>query len=59
MSFTDKSLLSPLSAFIGFENYLRLFQDINFFGVLKNTAVFVLAATLLPFALGFIWAVKG
>jgi multiple sugar transport system permease protein len=57
MSFTNNSLLSSVSAFIGFENYLRFFQDINFFGVLKNTAAFVLAATLLPFTLGFIWAV--
>jgi multiple sugar transport system permease protein len=57
MSFTNKSLLSPVSAFVGVENYLRLFRDINFFGVLKNTAVFVIAATLLPFALGFIWAI--
>jgi multiple sugar transport system permease protein len=57
MSFTDKSLLSQSSAFIGLGNYRQLFQDINFLGVLKNTAVFVIAATLLPFVLGFIWAV--
>jgi multiple sugar transport system permease protein len=57
MSFTNKSLLLPASVFIGFENYLQLFQDINFPGVLKNTAVFVIAATLLPFTLGFIWAI--
>jgi multiple sugar transport system permease protein len=57
MGFTNNSLLSPVSAFIGVENYLQLFRDINFLGVLKNTAVFVIAATLLPFTLGFIWAV--
>jgi multiple sugar transport system permease protein len=57
MSFTNKSLLLPASVFIGFENYLQLFRDINFPGVLKNTAVFVIAATLLPFTLGFIWAI--
>ncbi|QQO09619.1 carbohydrate ABC transporter permease [Breznakiella homolactica] len=57
MSFTNKSLLSPSVAFVGLQNYIQLFTDTNFFGVLKNTLVFVLAATLLPFALGFVWAI--
>ena len=57
MSFTNKSLLSPAAAFTGLQNYAQLFGDPNFFGVLKNTVVFVISATLLPFCLGFIWAV--
>jgi multiple sugar transport system permease protein len=57
MSFTNKSLLSPAAAFTGLKNYAQLFGDANFPGVLKNTLVFVISATLLPFCLGFIWAV--
>jgi multiple sugar transport system permease protein len=57
MSFTDNSLLSQVTKFIGFENFKRLFTDAGFLLILKNTVVFVLGATLLPFALGFIWAI--
>ena len=57
MSFTNRSLLSPITRFIGLENYLLLFSDPNFLGVVKNTGFFVLCATLLPFTLGFIWAI--
>jgi multiple sugar transport system permease protein len=57
MSFTDRSLLSPTAAFTGLENYALLFGDSGFFGIFKNTVVFVIYATLLPFTLGFIWAI--
>ncbi|MDR1863266.1 MAG: sugar ABC transporter permease [Treponema sp.] len=57
MGFTNNSLLSQETAFIGFGNYRQLITDPNFFGVLKNTVGFVTAATLLPFVTGFIWAV--
>jgi multiple sugar transport system permease protein len=57
MSFTDNSLIYPVSKFIGFENFKRLFTDPGFLQILKNTVIFVLGATLLPFALGFIWAI--
>jgi multiple sugar transport system permease protein len=57
MSFTDRTLLSPAVAFTGLENYARLFKANDFFVILKNTVVFVICATLLPFILGFIWAV--
>jgi multiple sugar transport system permease protein len=56
-SFTNRSLISPVTRFIGLGNYKQLFLDPNFFGVLKNTVVFVIAGTLLPFVVGFIWAI--
>jgi multiple sugar transport system permease protein len=56
MSFTDRSLLKPTSNFVGFDNYARVFSDPNFPTVLKNTFVFVTAGTLIPFLLGFVWA---
>lgn len=57
MSFTDKSMLSPDSSYIGLENYFSVFRDPYFLKTIATTAVFVLAATALPFILGFIWAI--
>ncbi|WP_199868486.1 carbohydrate ABC transporter permease [Virgibacillus senegalensis] len=57
MSFTDRSLMRPESTFIAFENYLNMFKDPNFLNVLKNTLVFVIGGTLLPFTVGLIWAI--
>lgn len=57
MSFTDRSMLSPNYEFIGTANYLKVFKDPYFMKTVRTTLVFVLFSTLLPFTLGFIWAV--
>ncbi|GAA2651206.1 sugar ABC transporter permease [Streptomyces vastus] len=61
MSLTDTSsadLRTPLNvSFIGFDNYVRLFQDEQFFTALRNTAVFVLVALPLTLAAGLAAAV--
>lgn len=57
MSFTDKSLVAPEANIVGFDNYLTVFTNPKFFQVLKNTGVFVLFSTLLPFLGGMIWAI--
>ncbi|MFI7293610.1 carbohydrate ABC transporter permease [Streptomyces sp. NPDC050121] len=61
MSLTDTSsadLRTPLNvSFIGFDNYVRLFQDDQFFTALRNTAVFVLVALPLTLAAGLAAAV--
>ncbi|MEV0635941.1 sugar ABC transporter permease [Streptomyces sp. NPDC050619] len=61
MSLTDTSsadLRTPLNvSFIGLDNYVRLFQDEQFFTALRNTAVFVLVALPLTLAAGLAAAV--
>lgn len=57
MSFTDRSLLKPLYHFVAFTNYQKVFTDPYFGKTLLTTALFVTGATLLPFFLGFIWAI--
>jgi multiple sugar transport system permease protein len=61
MSLTDTSssdLRTPLNvSFIGLDNYMRLFQDEQFFTALRNTAVFVLVALPLTLAAGLAAAV--
>lgn len=61
MSLTDTSssdLRTPLNvSFIGLDNYVRLFQDEQFFTALRNTAVFVLVALPLTLAAGLAVAV--
>lgn len=57
MSFTNRSLLSPVYENVGFQNYIKLFKDPYFFKTLLTTLLFVLGATVLPFTLGLIWAV--
>ena len=57
MSFTNRSLLSPVHENVGFQNYIKLFKDPYFFKTLLTTLLFVLGSTILPFTLGLIWAV--
>ncbi|MEU1319407.1 carbohydrate ABC transporter permease [Streptomyces tibetensis] len=61
ISLTDTSsadLRTPLNvSFIGLDNYVRLFQDDQFFTALRNTAVFVLVALPLTLAAGLAAAV--
>lgn len=46
--------LGPLDNFIGFDNYVRLWNDFAFHGSVKNTVIIALAAVLveIPLALG-------
>lgn len=57
MGFTNRSLVSPEADFVGLKNYAHIFSNPQFFQALKNTFVFVVFATLLPFTLGMIWAI--
>ncbi len=43
MSFTDAGVFSG-GSFIGFENYIELFQDPELLGALRNTAIYTLIA---------------
>ncbi|GGS44065.1 carbohydrate ABC transporter permease [Streptomyces violaceus] len=61
MGLTDTKsadLRTPLNvSFVGFDNYIRLFEDPQFFTALRNTAVFVLVALPLTLAAGLAAAV--
>lgn len=57
MSFTDRSLLYPDYDWVGLSNYIKVFKDPYFVPTLLTTATFVVLATLIPFVLGFIWAI--
>lgn len=49
----DKSLLSSQSEFVGLRNVRDLVVGGEFFMILKNTVVFTVGATILPFVVGF------
>lgn len=51
-----KNFAKGTSVFVGFENYITLFQDATFRLVLKNTFVFTIACLIVQFTLGFIFA---
>lgn len=57
MSFTDRSLLYPDYDWVWLENYVKVFKAPYFLPTLGTTALFVVLATLIPFVLGFIWAI--
>ena len=57
MSFTDRSLLYPDYDWVGLSNYIKVFKGPYFVPTLLTTAIFVVLATLIPFVLGFIWAI--
>ncbi len=51
-----KTFASGTSVFIGFQNYIELFQNETFRLVLKNTFVFTIFCLLFQFTIGFIFA---
>ena len=51
-----KNLKSGASVFIGFQNYVELFQDPTFRLVLKNTFVYTVACLIVQFTIGFAFA---
>lgn len=57
MSFTGRSLLYPDYDWVWLENYVKVFKYPYFLPTLGTTALFVVLATLIPFVLGFIWAI--
>ena len=57
MSFTNRTLLSPVYENVGLKNYIKLFKDPYFLKTLLVTLLFVVGSTLLPFTLGLIWAI--
>ncbi len=57
MSFTNKTMLSGASNFIGLANYSKVLGDPYFPKTLLTTFLFVLFSTLIPFMLGLIWAI--
>ena len=55
LSFTSWDLLSNIK-FVGFENYIELFQTPEFYIVLKNTVVYAIAVTLFGTIIPFVLA---
>ncbi len=51
-----KNLTKGGSVFVGFQNYIDLFQNATFRLVLKNTFVFTIACLVFQFTIGFIFA---
>ena len=53
-SFMDFNLLRPKdAAFVGFENYIRLFQDASFLKAMKNTLYFTVIVVPYQVTLAF------
>ena len=51
-SFTNWNGFNPNYRFIGFDNFAKVFSDPNFFTAIVNTAIWMVAALLLPTLLG-------
>ncbi|GAB7388469.1 sugar ABC transporter permease [Bacillaceae bacterium] len=57
LSFMQWNLVSPNKEFVGFRNYIALFQDPVFWISLKNTVLYVLGTVPLSMILGLVMAV--
>ena len=60
LSFKDvnvKNLTKGGSVFVGFQNYIDLFQNDTFLLVMRNTFIFTLACLLFQFTIGFAFAI--
>lgn len=55
-SLFDYRLSAPEMTFIGFENYIRLFHDEDFFKALSNTVIWIFIQCILHVALGTVIA---
>ena len=54
-SFTNWNGFNPNYRFIGFDNFAKVFSDPNFFTAIINTAIWMVAALVLPTLLGLAW----
>lgn len=55
-SFLDKAVVSKTPEFVGFKNYITLFQDKKFWSAASNTAIFVGVSVVAHIVLGMIFA---
>ena len=55
-SFLDKAVVSKTPEFVGFRNYIALFQDKKFWSAASNTAIFVGVSVVAHIVLGMIFA---
>ena len=51
-----KTFAAKTDVFVGFQNYIELFQDATFQLVFRNTIIFTLVCLVVQFTLGFIFA---
>lgn len=56
ISFTNWNGYSQTMKFVGFHNYLRLFQDKNVWVALKNTLIYGIICTIIQNVLGLLYA---
>jgi multiple sugar transport system permease protein len=56
MSFTDESLISRGSEFVGLDQYTRLFADSEFYEMLRITAIYAFSSVVLHVFLGLVIA---
>jgi len=57
LSFLKWNFLTPLSQFVFFENYSRLFSDPDFWTVTKNTLTYALSVVIIAQSLAFFLAI--
>jgi multiple sugar transport system permease protein/raffinose/stachyose/melibiose transport system permease protein len=57
LSFTNWDGVSRTFKFIGFTNYIKLFNDLQFYNAIKNNIIWVLISLTIPMFLGLLLAV--
>lgn len=56
MSLFKRTAYSPTEEFVGFDNFIRLFQDQQFIRSMQNTIVLIVAVTIITFAFALVFA---
>ncbi len=56
ISFTDKTLLSAQTNFVGFKNYIELFQDPKYWNSVSRSLIFTVTVVVFQFLFGFLLA---
>lgn len=56
-SFTDASMLSQVTSWVGFDNFVTFIRSSVFVETLMNTLLFVAATTFVPFVIALAWSI--
>lgn len=61
LSFFDWNMIKPVKKFVGFDNYIAIFQDANTYKIIGNTAIYILILLVInfvaPYILSFVLSV--
>ena len=54
LSFFDWNMISPVKRFVGFQNYIKIFKDVNSLRIIGNTGWYILILLMLNVVMAYV-----